>query len=180
MLKSDWYTWKHIITFTLGQLKSLFFTEFKQCYKIIPTWFWWLLSSVLKSFWESNDVQLTKLTNFIQLDTLKMHQISNKVTFLSFLFVLTDFDNFYRYQHVNITEIDIPWKFVLLKWKIDYFITSYFFWFFKCPQPCLIFMNMSLTWKRSQYDWNALFKKCCYFYSNNFEYIFVSGVLSIH
>ena len=27
-----------------------------------------------------------------------------------------------------------------------------------------------LTWKISQYDWNALFKKYCYFYSNNFKF----------
>ena len=47
-----------MITFSLAQLKSLFFTEFKHCDKIIP---------------ESNDVQLTKLINFIQLETLKMH-----------------------------------------------------------------------------------------------------------
>ena len=27
-----------------------------------------------------------------------------------------------------------------------------------------------LTWKISYYDWNALFKKYCYFYSNNFKF----------
>ena len=58
LLKSGWNTWENIIIFTLDWLKSLFSQNSSDVTKLSQSWFSRLLSSVLKSFWESNDVQL--------------------------------------------------------------------------------------------------------------------------
>ena len=58
LLKSDWNTWENIIIVTLDRLRSLFSQNSSDVTKLSQSWFWRLLSSVLKSFWDSNNVQL--------------------------------------------------------------------------------------------------------------------------
>ena len=40
------------------------------------------------------------------------------------------------------------------------------------------FCTNQLTWKRLQYDWNGSFEKCCNFYLNNYELLFVKYLIS--
>ena len=64
--------------FHSSSTEKSFFTEFKQCYKIIPVLVLMIVMECLEEFLRENDVQLTKLTNFVQLETHEMHQEVNQ------------------------------------------------------------------------------------------------------